>query len=239
MDNFYKAGVRLIVFEGGEPFLWRDQNRCLEDLISYAKKRFFCTGITTNGLLPLESSADITWVSIDGMKETHNKNRGNSFDRVLANIETSTHPNLLVNITINKLNCQDIPELIKFLTPRVKGFTIQFYYPFPNSDDLSLPLSQRINILDQLIDLKRKGLPVLNSVTTLQGLKKNTWRCHSWLIANAEPDGSITIGCYLKNRAEISCGKCGFAAHTEISKAYDWSWEAIMVGQKTFHFRMI
>ena len=239
IDKLYDAGVRLLIFEGGEPLLWHDKEHQFEDLISHAKKRFFCTGITTNGMLPIESSADTIWVSLDGLKETHDSNRGKSFDRIMSNIKSSSHQRLLVNITISRLNFLDIPDLIKFLAPRVKGITIQFYYPFPNSENLYLPLPQRIDVLDKIIELKRLGYPVFNSVATLQALKRNTWHCHSWLIASAEPDGQISIGCYLKNRAEISCSKCGFAAHTEISMAYDWNWESIIVGRKTFGFRMV
>lgn len=238
MDKFYEHGVRLLIFEGGEPFLWRDGKYKFENLIHYARQRFFRTCITTNGTLPLESSADIIWVSIDGLKETHELNRGTCFDKIIANIDSSSHPNLLANITITRLNHHEIPELIKFLEPKVKGITIQFYYPFPNSEDLSLTEKERINVLHELIELKRKGFPILDSTATLQVLKRNTWRCHDWLIANAEPDGRINVGCYLKDRAEISCDKCGFAAHAEISMAYSWNWEAIMVGKKIFNFKV-
>lgn len=239
MDEFYQQGVRLLIFEGGEPFVWRDENYRLEDLVRYARNKFFRVGITTNGTLPIETSADVVWISIDGMKTTHEQNRGECFDKIISNITASSHSQLLAHITINRLNYQEIPELIEFLSDRVKGVTIQFYYPFPNSDDLWLPETERIEVLDRLIQLKSQGSAIYNSSSTLEGLKRNTWRCHDWLIANAEPDGKINIGCYLKDRADISCEKCGFAAHTEIAKAYDWNLGAILVGQRTFKFRFI
>ena len=236
MDTLYSKGVRLLIFEGGEPFLWRDGKYRLEDLVSYARQKFFRVGITTNGTLPIESSADVIWISIDGLKDTHEQNRGECFDRVVGNIKASSHLQLLANITITRLNHLEIPDLVKYLAPIVKGVTIQFYYPFPNSDDLWLPESARIAVLDNLIDLKKQGYPILDSISALDGLNKNTWRCHDWLIASAEPDGRMNIGCYLKDRAEISCENCGFAAHTEISKAYDWNFGSILVGQKIFKF---
>lgn len=236
MDEFFHRGVRLLIFEGGEPFLWRDGNYGLEDLVQFAKKRFFRVGITTNGTLPIETAADVVWVSIDGLDTTHEKNRGQCFAKIMANISASSHQHILAHITINRLNYSEIVPLIKFLAARVRGITIQFYYPFPNSDNLWLSESNRIAVLDQLIEMKRQGWPILNSIATLQGLKKNTWKCHDWLIANAEPDGTMNIGCYLKGRAEISCQQCGFAAHTEIAKAYDWNWGAILAGQRTFRF---
>jgi Fe-coproporphyrin III synthase len=239
LDKLSDAGVRLLIFEGGEPFIWKDGNYQLEDLVTYAKKKFFRVGITTNGTLPLKSESDIIWVSIDGLKKKHELNRGKSFDKIMANIETSSHPNLLANITITKLNWLEIPELVKYLETKVRGITVQFYYPFPNTTDLSLETTNRIKVLDELIRLKSEGYNILDSIDALQALKMNTWRCHDWLIASAEPDGKMNIGCYLKNRAEISCADCGFAAHTEISLAYDWNWGAIAVGKKTFDFRVI
>jgi hypothetical protein len=42
------------------------------------------------------------------------------------------------------------------------------------------------------------------------------------MIASVDPSGSLTQGCYVKNRGEIACEQCGFSAHTEISLAYRW-----------------
>lgn len=237
MKKLRQDGIRIIIFEGGEPFLWRDGPYHLEDIIQEAKRHFFCTGITTNGTFPINTSADTVWISLDGLAETHNLNRGDTFDRIIQNILDSQHSNLLVNITINRLNIEEIPDLVRFLTGKVKGITIQFYYPFPGTEDLGVAASARIAILDQLIKLKRQGFPLLNSFSTLEGLKKNRWRCHPWLIGSVEPTGEITYGCYLQNRAEIACAQCGFAAHTELSKAYNWHLPSILAGKKIFKFR--
>lgn len=236
LNTLYHAGVRLLIFEGGEPMIWRDGDKKFEDVVKAAQERFFCTGVTTNGLCALETSADTVWVSVDGLRETHNFNRGNSFDRVMDNITSSPHPKILANITINRVNCREIPELVQFLEGKVKGITIQFYYPYEGTEDLWVDTEDRVWVLDELLRLKREGLPVLDSCVTLEALKENRWRCHSWLIANAESDGSINYGCYLRNRADISCVKCGFAAHIEISKAYDWNWQAIRAGSRIFGF---
>ncbi|RLC79441.1 MAG: hypothetical protein DRI61_07920 [Chloroflexi bacterium] len=237
LHSLHQMGVRLLIFEGGEPFLWRDGERTLEDLIAEAKKLFFCVGVTTNGTLPLETNADTVWVSIDGLRESHNYNRGPTFDRIIENIRRSTHPRLLANITINRINVREIPELVRFLSDLVKGITIQFYYPYPGTEDLWVPWDERRWVLDELIRLKQKGYPLFDSYETLRALKDNRWKCHPWLIASADPDGTITRGCYLQNRAEIACEKCGFAAHTEISLAYDWHLGPINTGRKTFGFR--
>jgi len=116
----------------------------------------------------------------------------------------------------------EVPELVRFLKGKVYGITVQFFYPYPEVENLSLSMVQKKQVLDELIGLKRKGYAVLDSYDCLTRLKDNSWRCHDFLIASVEADGKINYGCYLKNRVEeISCRDCGFAAHCEVSMAYD------------------
>ncbi len=235
MKTLYQQGVRIIIIEGGEPFLWRDGEYGIEDIVKEAKKIFFSVGITTNGTFPIEVNANIIWVSIDGLKNTHDRIRCGSFDKIISNIEASSHPRIYAHITINSLNRKEIPELVKFLSSNVKGITVQFHYPYLEGEkDLSLSDFERKNVLEELIVMKKQGLPVANTYTCLRALKDNRWKCHPWMIASVEPDGRITHGCYVKNRGKISCEKCGFSAHTEISLAYSGCLESILLGNKIF-----
>lgn len=234
IPRLYKSGIRVVVLEGGEPLLWKDGHYRVDDIISMARKYFFCVGVTTNGTLPIDNEADIVWVSIDGLKPTHDQLRGQSFDRIMENIRNSGHPKIFANITINRLNHREITELVEFLAPIVKGITVQFFYPYPESEDLRLSREERNTALDRLIELKKKGCPVTDSILTLEALKGNTWDCEPWMIANVEPDGVFRQGCYLQQRTneDKPCQLCGFAAHVEISLAYQLRWEAIMAGKE-------
>jgi Fe-coproporphyrin III synthase len=236
LHRLHVAGVRLCILEGGEPFLWRDGPHGLEDVIESARKLFFCTGVVTNGFMPIETRADVVWVSVDGLRESHDYNRGPTFDRVIEHIQASHHPRLLANVTINRRNWAEIPRLVEFLADKVRGITIQFYYPYPGTEDLYLPFPERKQVLDRLIELKRAGYPLADSVGALRALRDNHWRCFSWLISSVEPDVQITLGCYLQNRAAVHCEQCGFAAHTEISMAYNGSPRAIQAGRAIFGF---
>ncbi len=53
MKTLHQWGVRIMIIEGGEPFLWRDGERNLKDIVAEAKKLFFSVGITTNGTFPI------------------------------------------------------------------------------------------------------------------------------------------------------------------------------------------
>lgn len=235
LQKLYLAGARLIIFEGGEPLLWRDGQYTFQDVAAEANRLFFRTAITTNGTLPLDVPVDLIWVSIDGLHETHNRLRGGDvYDQILDNIARSSHPNIMAHITINAENYQEIQDLIRFLDGKVKGITIQFYYPYHHQYDLFLNPYLRAKLLDELILLKRSRFPILNSTASLKALKNNRWRCADWLLINANPDGTITQGCYLKGRDDIDCRLCGFSPHTEISLAYQGNISAILAGSQIF-----
>lgn len=224
----------MVIIEGGEPFLWRDNGYDIRDVVAEAKKLFFSVGITTNGTFPLEADSDIIWVSIDGLKKTHDLLRGESFDGIMVNISESTHPKIYSHTTINKVNQGEIPKMVEFLSHRVKGLTFQFHYPYSEeSNSLLLTFDERKIVLDELIKLKKDGFPIAHSYSCLQALKENKWKCHSWMIASVDPDGKITQGCYIKGRGKVSCSQCGFSAHTEISLAYSGVIESIKTGRDT------
>jgi MoaA/NifB/PqqE/SkfB family radical SAM enzyme len=234
LSTLHRLGIRILILEGGEPFLWRDGTYTIHEVVEFAKPLFYSVGITTNGTFPLSINTHTIWVSIDGLRDTHNQIRGTSFERVLENIKTSSHPHIYANITINLINYQEIPELVTFLADKIKGITIQFHYPYEPDDTLTLPFEKRSEVLDNLITLKKRGYPLADSYRCLKSLKNNSWHCQDWMLANVEPDGSINLGCYVKGRGDIQCKMCGFAAHTEISLAYQLHLESILVGKKIF-----
>ena len=127
-----RLGALIVVFEGGEPLLWRDGRYNLHDLIDYAKRRFPRVAVTTNGTFPLDVPADILWVSIDGLKESHDRLRSHSFDQVWSNLRASRHGRLFVHFTINRENRHDIRPLLKKLKDITAfgGMTIQLFYPY-------------------------------------------------------------------------------------------------------------
>lgn len=241
LHKLYQLGIRIVIFEGGEPFLWKDGNYGVSDVVAEANKLFFSVGVTTNGTFSMDVPlANTVWVSFDGLEDTHNYIRGRQiFADVLRNIKSSSHPNIYANITINRLNVKEVPELVKFLNKLVKGVTIQFHYPYDEANDLTVLQDERRWVLDELIKLKNGGYSVADSVAALNALKENKWQCHDWMLADVDPDGKINLGCYVKNRGPVNCQSCGFAAHTEISLAYDLNLEAIKVGKRIFRYQAL
>lgn len=238
LDELYRRGDRIVIFEGGEPLLWHDAaapDKTFNDIVRYARRKFACVGVTTNGTLPLNLETDIAWVSVDGFAETHNRlRRADIFDRVIGHIRAARHPRLYAHITVNSVNHTEVPELVRFLSGLVKGVSIQFYYPYGADDRLFLPWSERSALLDRLVALKEQGFPVLNSTDALRALRANHWRCLPERIDCANPDGTLWQGCYLRGRAEQDCAKCGFSPYTEMSLAFQGHPRSIWAGYKIF-----
>ena len=233
LESLHRLGTRVVVFEGGEPLLWRDGPYRFHDLVSYARRRFLRVAVTTNGTLPLDVPAHTIWVSLDGMKEAHDALRGDSFDRVYNSLETTRHPRVFIHCTLNRRNWQDVEPLAKWVRgiPGIKGMTIQFFYPYNQGEDnLALSPNERRTAIEKLLDLKKQGYSILNSAGRLRAMKDNRWRCHDDVLVNVDPDGTITKGCYVKNRGGINCDACGFTPVAEASGALDLLPESLYAG---------
>jgi MoaA/NifB/PqqE/SkfB family radical SAM enzyme len=237
MRRLKSMGARIIIFEGGEPLLWRDGNHGIKDAVWAARELFPCVCMTTNGTLSWDGlPLDRLWVSLDGPPYVHDAVRGKgTYSRVMRNLQSSPKTRAYVSTTISTENADSISKLVGLLTGAVEGITIQFYYPYDGlPDPLFLPHAERAILLDQLIMMKRLGYPIMNSFASLEELKGETWSCEEKLLANAEPDGTILHGCYLKNRGPSECSMCGFAAHNEMTLAFRGKLESIITGTRVF-----
>ncbi len=237
LDDLRRLKTRMVVFEGGEPLLWRDGAYRLHDLVDYARKHFLRVAVTTNGTLPLDVPADTLWVSLDGLKETHDALRSESFDRVCSNLKSTNHPRVFVHCTLNRRNFHEVEAMARWVRdmPTVKGMTIQFFYPYhQGEDDLALSPEERHAAITNLLELKKRGFPILNSAGRLRAMTHNHWRCHDDILINVDPDGSITKGCYVKSRGRINCDACGFTPVAEASGALDFIFGSLWAGWKLF-----
>jgi MoaA/NifB/PqqE/SkfB family radical SAM enzyme len=237
LQRIKNTGCRIVVFEGGEPFVWKDGSHDFHELVGYAKDLFRCVAVTTNGTFSLDVPADVLWVSLDGTKHIHDKLRSNSFDRVLNNLATTRHPNILVHFTLNKENWHDLNQMADTLRtiPSIKGMTVQLFYPYGQGEEpLALSRQERETALENVIQLKRRGYPILNSVSRLKAMIENTWTCHDDILVNVNPDGSISTGCYVKNRGTVHCKECGFTPVAEASGAVDLLPGSLYAGWRIF-----
>ena len=229
-------GTRIVVFEGGEPLLWRDGGHTLNELVLEAQKLFSTVAVTTNGTLPLDVPADILWVSLDGLPTTQDRLRSGSFAQVWQNLKAAKHPRLFIHFTMNSENWRELEGLLELLgeLPVVRGVTVQLFYPYGQGEaPLSLPPAERRAAAENALRLKHK-YPILNSRRSLRAMIANDWRCHDDILINVDPDGQVTRGCYAKNRGPISCPDCGFTPVAEASGALDLHPGSLVAGCRVF-----
>lgn len=101
------AGSRFIVISGGEPFLWKDQDRDIISLAEEFKDMFFL--VYTNGTVLDESrirrlaeTANMTpAISVEGYEEETDKRRGRGvFQKILNNIERLKRYGVLFGMSV-------------------------------------------------------------------------------------------------------------------------------------------
>lgn len=237
LDALEKMGCRIVIFEGGEPLLWSDGPSSFSDIARRARRSFVCVGATTNGTLPLDVPVDALWVSVDGLKDIHNDLRSGSYEKIMANIRSSSHPRLFVHYTLNARNFRDLPAAAEILCSlnQVRGITLQLFYPYrQGEEDLRLSPAERAEAMLTAIRLKRLGYPVMNSYWSLRAMIRNTWNCRDRLLVNVEPDGTIFTGCYVKNRGVVQCRECGFTPIAEASGAISLRPGSLKAGWRLF-----
>ncbi len=235
IDNAYKKGSRFIDFEGGEPMIWRDGDKNINDLIAYAKALgFFSTTITTNGILPFsECKADSIWISLDGIDASHDAIRGKgSFAALAKNLGEATRKNISANMVVNAVNYQDVEKVMNWVNehPNLQSLAVNFHTPFPGTEKLLLERSLRNEVIDTVIEYKKKGHRIQNSVSGLKIMKGAVTPKYCWISDFYLPDGSYCNTCEGKNHD--LCGDCGFCMAGEMKSLVTLRPDTIISGLK-------
>jgi Fe-coproporphyrin III synthase len=225
MRGFYDRGVRILYLQGGEIMTWQEGSLTASDVIQRAKEiGFFKVAAVTNGTLGLPSEADLIWVSLDGSEIVHDSIRGaGAFARVMRTLKSAKHSRVNLNMTINRLNAAEVEKVAQIAreTPNIHGVSFNFHTPYPGVEDLALSLSERYEVIDRILDLKRHHFPVLNTVAGLKAMQKNRWRRPLSIIQLVE-NGQIYECCWGKEQPGV-CEKCGYGVIAELSQILNFN----------------
>ena len=218
MRNAWSRGFRELYFSGGEPMLWRDGEHTLENAIAEARRiGFFHVHVYTNGTLGLDTSADLVWVSMDGLPGTFELRRGNHFNQVERTVREDQHPKTAVIYVIDSNTTDGIEPFLQWVHETkfpIIGVMFYFHTPYYGRDELFLNAEERAPIIDRLLGCKRAGLPVINSRAGLLALKSGNWPRRLPVAYVVDIDGE-----YVCCRASDDvCADCGYAACTEITE---------------------
>ena len=218
MRNAWRRGFRELYFSGGEPMLWCDGVRTLEDAVVEAKRiGFFHVHVYTNGTLGLDISADLVWVSMDGLPGTFEMRRGNHFNQVEHAVRENQNRKIAVIYVIDSNTNNGVEPFLQWVSKTrfpIIGVMFYFHTPYYGLDELFLAAEERAPIIDRLLGYKRAGLPIINSRAGLLALKSGIWPRRLSVTYVADIDGE-----YVCCRASDDiCVDCGYAACTEITE---------------------
>jgi MoaA/NifB/PqqE/SkfB family radical SAM enzyme len=232
----YAQGSRFVDFEGGEPFLWRDGELRMNDLIRLAKRiGFFSTTVTTNAQMPFKGcEADSIWVSLDGLGKYHEEIRGEgTFERLEKNVATCGHPAVSFNMVINSQNYTCVEDTIRYAkeNPAIRSISLNFHTPFEGTEYLFLDWDKRREVIDLIIRMKREGYPIINSISALKLMKHNRFSKQCWVSNFIMADGTRLPECQGSTEPG-ACDKCGFGMASEMHSVFTFRPDTIMAGMK-------
>ena len=209
LDQCKEIGSVIYGISGGEPLLRED----LPEIMEYSKKIGFVNSLTTNGLhfekrLPeILPYLDHVGISLDALDETHAKIRGLNnkqlHEKVISAIKLASEQKNLrvdINTVISGANLGQIVPLVEFAKennctiscqPVVEGATI------PDWISLKGKEKEFKKTVDEMIALKKKGYPILNSLNFMKIIRGNEeWKCRvGRLMLELTPSGRIIFPC--------------------------------------------
>ena len=235
MNRLYSEGSRVLLFYGGEPFLWRDGVKRLPDLLSAAKTQGFICGLVTNGTIhAYDPLADFVLLSIDGLRETHDIIRGCSFDSIMNNLDCDDAKNVTAYMAVNQLNFREIRPLTTTIAtnPRFSSISFNFHTPYAGTEYLTLADDQKKWAVSEILRLKREGYPVLNLPVALNKYLSGEWDrpCPY----NVVIDQRQRYLCGRCSEAEKLCQQCGYMFAIEFSLLFNLQPRAIMEALTTY-----
>ncbi len=231
----YKLGSRFVDIEGGEPTLWRDGEKTVNDIISAAHSiGFYSVTITTNAQQDFSwVHTDSLWVSMDGVGAYHEAIRGKgTFSRLEKNIKDSRLKHLSVNMVVNKVNYKCLEETLEYVrsNPYIEQISVNFHTPFPSTEYLALDEETQNTCIDTVIAYKKQGYPIMNSYSGLRKMKDiKHIKKHCWVTNFVYADG--TRGYCAAMNTDI-CNNCGLCMSGEMASVFNLCPDTILAGLK-------
>ncbi len=243
-----------------EPLLRPD----LPDILGHAKSLGMVTSLITNGQLLSKRASelcdlDLLSVSVDGI-DSYREIRGASIEPVLEGIRAAQEAGhrVLMNCVISRKNLGELEDLVRLAEELGALISFEPLHETPGFEgvwdemgvrDSDLPDYRRS--VERLIDMKKKGRPIINSLTYLRMVRdrRPEFRCHAPQIVlsvasdgtvatcrvHKEPLGTISEGIArvwessTERRDEIvrECKGCLFFGYVENSLLYDFRPEVL------------
>jgi MoaA/NifB/PqqE/SkfB family radical SAM enzyme len=220
VEDAYLRGHRSIYFTGGEPMVWKDDGHGLGELVDRARELgFHDVFVFTNGTIPLEIPRCNYIVTVDGPKAVHDRIRGNTYDLVLENVKNAVTKNVFASLTFSRANAEYLEEYVEGLaaTGLFKGISFNFLTHWPEIvREHGVSPEKRIELLDRIWALKKKGYPVVLSRAAYLALRRNDWKRPIPQIELGTRERVFTC-CRDVDHPEV-CENCGYANCVEVAQ---------------------
>ncbi len=227
-NRIKKNHILQVNLVGGEPLMRPD----IIDVFNSELPGKFT--IVTNGtfrLIPYDGIVNY-WVSIDGVKDNHDKIRGKSFEKITENIKNyfeETGKKVWISMTINSLNCNDIVQVAEYWKDIADGINFQFHTPFQENDPLWVPYGKQKNeLIDKIISLKRKYPEYVIHEEKQLNILRSPWGgnsegpvgCPNWAILVLDHRGDTKNPCCLgsakSDDMKPMCENCGMSNYSSL-----------------------
>ncbi|MDI9615817.1 MAG: radical SAM protein [Methanothrix sp.] len=257
LDEAARFGIGAYNAWATEPLLRDD----IDEILRHARSLGMVTSLVTNGILLSERMNDLEslnylTVSVDGI-ESLREIRGIGLNEILDGIVEARRRGIevLMNCVISDKNLGELAPLVKLAEKIDAWISFEPLHEFDEAecDDLRIRDRERYrSAIGELIDLKSRGSPIINSITYLRMIQQRApeFRCHaSDLILHVSADG-IVYACRvhdeplghvssgisnvwresreMRRRISEGCRGCLFFGYVENSLLYDMVPEVVM-----------
>lgn len=181
INELSELGTKRINLVGGEPLIREDIGK----IIDYIKNKKIECAMTTNGYLVAKKindvkKLDLLCISLDGDMEANDRNRGGgSYEAAIEAIKIAKEHKVLLQVAtvITKNNLHSIEYILK--EGKKYGFMVGFTTLINKTEGNnkivpeSIPADEEYRwALQHIIELKKRGYPVLFSIKSLEYSKK-------------------------------------------------------------------
>ena len=236
MQELYDMGVRILFFCGGETFLWRDGEKSIRDLVIEAKEMgFLIVNVVTNGTYPIDlPEADLILLSLDGDRERHNIIRGDTYDKIMENIDHATADNICFYMAVNQINKEQIAHVCRTArdTKNVRAVSFNFHTPYPDTKELALSVEEKKKCCETIEKMMKEGAPVFNLKSAFPYLIHNNFPtpCYQCVVIE---NGKLSV-CGRCVDVPGLCEKCGYFFVAEYTLLFRGNLKIIFEMLKTY-----
>jgi hypothetical protein len=139
-------------------------------------------------------------------------------------------------MVVNALNHESLDAAMEYAknNPAIEQISINFHTPYPGTEYLMLPAEQKAELIDKVLEYKKKGYPIMNSRSGLKRMKRNALgeiklgkECFVTNFIYTDGSRSLCLG-----YGTEQCRVCGFCMAGEMSSVFHFCPDTILSGFK-------